>query len=131
MATHSIILAWRIPWTEEPGGLSSLGHTESDTTERLNKNNKNLNAREGRFLSFLHFTLQSQFRQENKKKKERTKPSGSLEHSAEHLRLSSHVCSAGEPTFTALRLHACKKRRGFQPEAEVMSSRGDRGSQSC
>ena len=25
MATHSIILAWRIPWTEEPGGLQSVG----------------------------------------------------------------------------------------------------------
>ena len=25
MATHSITLAWRIPWTEEPGGLQSLG----------------------------------------------------------------------------------------------------------
>ena len=25
MATHSSILAWRIPWTEEPGGLRSLG----------------------------------------------------------------------------------------------------------
>ena len=25
MATHSNILAWRIPWTEEPGGLQSLG----------------------------------------------------------------------------------------------------------
>ena len=25
MATHSSILAWRIPWTEEPGGLQSLG----------------------------------------------------------------------------------------------------------
>ena len=25
MATHSIILAWRIPWTEEPGGLQSMG----------------------------------------------------------------------------------------------------------
>ena len=25
MATHSIILAWRIPWTEEPGGLQSIG----------------------------------------------------------------------------------------------------------
>ena len=32
MATHSSILAWRIPWTEEPGGLQSMG---SDTTERL------------------------------------------------------------------------------------------------
>ena len=34
-ATHSRILAWRIPWTEEPGGLQSTGHKESDTTERL------------------------------------------------------------------------------------------------
>ena len=25
MATHSIILAWRIPWTQEPGGLQSMG----------------------------------------------------------------------------------------------------------
>ena len=34
MATHSSILAWRIPWTEEPGGLYSLqGCKESDTTE--------------------------------------------------------------------------------------------------
>ena len=36
MATHSSILAWRIPWTEEPGGLQSMGVAkESDTTERL------------------------------------------------------------------------------------------------
>ena len=33
MATHSSILAWRIPWTEEPGGLQSMGHKELDTTE--------------------------------------------------------------------------------------------------
>ena len=26
MATHSSILAWRIPWTEQPGGLQSMGH---------------------------------------------------------------------------------------------------------
>ena len=25
MATHSSILAWEVPWTEEPGGLQSLG----------------------------------------------------------------------------------------------------------
>ena len=35
MATHSSILAWRIPWTEELGGLQSTGGKESDTTERL------------------------------------------------------------------------------------------------
>ena len=33
MATHSSILAWRIPWTEEPGGYSPWGHKESDMTE--------------------------------------------------------------------------------------------------
>ena len=33
MATHSSIPAWRIPRTEEPGGLQSTGHQESDTTE--------------------------------------------------------------------------------------------------
>ena len=31
MATHSSILAWRIPWTEEPGGLQSTGVTKSHT----------------------------------------------------------------------------------------------------
>ena len=30
MATHSSILAWRIPWTEEPGGLQSMGLQKSD-----------------------------------------------------------------------------------------------------
>ena len=35
MAAHSSILAWRIPWTEEPGGLQSVGCTESDMAERL------------------------------------------------------------------------------------------------
>ena len=33
MATHSSILAWRIPWTEEPGRLQSKGRTELDATE--------------------------------------------------------------------------------------------------
>jgi len=32
MATHSSILAWEIPWTEEPGGLQSMGHEESNMT---------------------------------------------------------------------------------------------------
>ena len=35
MATHSSILAWEIPWTEEPGGYGPQGHKESDTTEWL------------------------------------------------------------------------------------------------
>jgi len=32
MATQSTILAWRIPWTEEPGRLQSMGSQESDMT---------------------------------------------------------------------------------------------------
>ena len=33
MATHSSILAWEISWTEEPGGYSSRGRKQSDTTK--------------------------------------------------------------------------------------------------
>ena len=33
MAAHSCILAWRILWTEDPGGLQSTGHKELDTTD--------------------------------------------------------------------------------------------------
>ena len=33
IATHSSTLAWKIPWTEEPGGYSPRGHKELDTTE--------------------------------------------------------------------------------------------------
>ena len=33
MATHTSILAWRLPWTEEPGKLQSIGSQGSDTTE--------------------------------------------------------------------------------------------------
>ena len=35
MVTHSSILVWKTPWTEEPGRLQSMGSLESDTTERL------------------------------------------------------------------------------------------------
>ena len=36
MATHSAILVWRIPWTEEPGELySPWGHTELDMTQAI------------------------------------------------------------------------------------------------
>ena len=35
MAIHSSILAQRIPWMEEPGGLQSMGRKELDTAERL------------------------------------------------------------------------------------------------
>ena len=35
MATHSSILAREIPWTEESGGLQSMGHKQSDMTEHI------------------------------------------------------------------------------------------------
>ena len=45
MATHSSILAWSIPWTEEPGRLySPQGHKESDMTERLQSINQSINS---------------------------------------------------------------------------------------
>ena len=37
MTTHSNILAWRIPWTQEPGRLQSMGHKEPDMTERISR----------------------------------------------------------------------------------------------
>ena len=43
MATHSSIFAWRIPWTEEPGGLQSMGRRGLDTTEGLNATQPNPN----------------------------------------------------------------------------------------
>ena len=33
MATHSSILVWRVPWTEEPGGVTVCGVAELDTNE--------------------------------------------------------------------------------------------------
>ena len=55
MATHSSILAWRVPWTEEPGGLQSTG-LQSQTTEQLNNNKEatcciGFSIREGRLKS--------------------------------------------------------------------------------
>ena len=35
MATHPSILAWRIPWTEEPGRVQSMGSQRADTAEQL------------------------------------------------------------------------------------------------
>ena len=43
MATHSSILAWRIPWTEEPGGLQSRGVAKSQT--RLKRHSVCVSAR--------------------------------------------------------------------------------------
>ena len=48
MAPHFSILAWRIPWTEEPGGATIHGVRESDTTERLNSSRGDMVTKVGR-----------------------------------------------------------------------------------
>jgi len=42
MATHSSILAWRVPWTQEPGGLQSVASQRVHTTECTHFNSWNL-----------------------------------------------------------------------------------------
>ena len=44
MATHSSLLAWETPRTEEPGGLQSMGSRESDTAEGLDHHHHQLNS---------------------------------------------------------------------------------------
>ena len=48
MATHSSILAWRILWTQEPGGLQSMGSKESDMVKWLTLSHFHSRGREGR-----------------------------------------------------------------------------------
>ena len=45
MATHPSILAWEIPWTEDPGGLQSMESKESDMTQQLSQNQDKINSR--------------------------------------------------------------------------------------
>ena len=49
MAPHSSILAWRIPWTEEPGGLQSEGFEESDTTEATEYTHAHTHIQQGNY----------------------------------------------------------------------------------
>ena len=42
IATHSSILAWRIPWTEEPGRLQPMEVTESDVTKQDHHNGRHI-----------------------------------------------------------------------------------------
>ena len=55
MATHSSILAWRITWTEEPGGLKSMGLKRSDMIEQLSMHS--LTGVEWKCLGFPFFHL--------------------------------------------------------------------------
>ena len=54
MATHSSILAWRIPWTEELGGLQSTGRKESDTTERLHFTSQHMYMQSRFIVVYIH-----------------------------------------------------------------------------
>ena len=60
MATDSSILAWRIPWTEEPGRLQSMGSQESDTTERPNRH-CHIGQKRENCDSLQHFTVAELF----------------------------------------------------------------------
>ena len=51
MATHSSILGWRIPWTEEPGGLGGLKRIRHDLATKQQENHKN-ECRQKRELGF-------------------------------------------------------------------------------
>ena len=54
MATHSSILACKIPWTEEPGGLySPWGHKEWDTTERLTHTHTHTHTHTGKNKAYI------------------------------------------------------------------------------
>ena len=55
MATHSSVLAWRIPWTEEPGGLQPMGSQEPNMTERPSS------AQHSRFMFNLVRNFQTNF----------------------------------------------------------------------
>ena len=63
MATHSSILAWRIPWTEEPGGLQSMGLQSRTWLKWLSSSSMNMEllickVLYDKFLSIIHnFTL--------------------------------------------------------------------------
>ena len=58
MATHSSILAWRIPWTEEPGGLQFMGSQRYPTFYLLIKENEELLVYGNSFfLSLIYFGI--------------------------------------------------------------------------
>ena len=66
MATHSSILAWKIPWTEDPGWLKSpWGHKESDTTTWLNSHTQSCVAQA---TCYVKFKNKIKFKKKKKKK---------------------------------------------------------------
>ena len=62
MVTHSSILAWRIPWTEKPGRLQSMGLQKSDTTYQLNYYKSSNTKLENSKILFLTINTQYAFK---------------------------------------------------------------------
>ena len=61
MATHSSILAWRIPWTEQPGGLRGFAKSQTGLTERLTQQQQHNVLRPGSHLRSVIQWLWSDF----------------------------------------------------------------------
>ena len=80
MATHSTILAWRIPWTEEPGKLQSIGSKKLDTTSKPNNKNNWL----------------KQMRQETDKKKQNRNYPDQLQKSHSRLKETGGYSQTGK-----------------------------------
>ena len=56
LATYSTILAWRIPWTGEPGGLPSMG-LEQGGHDQVTNTHIQLKIHHTGYLRFMHFTV--------------------------------------------------------------------------
>ena len=57
MAIHSGILAWKIPWTEKPGGYNPWGRKESNTTEQLILTYKQATIKQHFISLYIFFTM--------------------------------------------------------------------------
>ena len=60
MATHSSVLAWRVPETGEPGELPSMGRTESDTTEATQQQQQQEQALKKIFCGDIDYNVNTQ-----------------------------------------------------------------------
>ena len=60
MATHSSVVAWRIPWTEEPGGLLSMGSQSRPRLKQLSSSSSRYQAKHfTRIMSFIRLDEES------------------------------------------------------------------------
>ena len=79
LAAQSSILDWETPWTEEPGGLQSLGSQQSDTTECMELTHKGSLGRSQKtiyFKDFLHNPPSRKKKEKERRKAERETPPG-------------------------------------------------------